>query len=121
MAGSAVLLAWFATASANPAAAPGTPPSHAAATVYCALDEAPPQPCAMDDHVDAQLVHTMVFSIGNRTVRFSGTSQTGWWSGTLDGKAAMGYELNRGHTVFSTADLKTRFAWWYAGMQHGDY
>lgn len=31
----------------------------------------------------------------------------------------MGYERNRGHTVFSTTDLRSRFEWWYPGQQDG--
>lgn len=63
----------------------------------------------------------MRFTMAGQVVRFDGKAQTGWWSGRLDGKPAMGYELNRGHTVFSIADLATRFEWWYDGMRHGQY
>jgi hypothetical protein len=37
------------------------------------------------------------------------------------GQPAMGYELNRGHVVFSTVDLKNTFEWWTDGNQHGRY
>lgn len=97
------------------------PAGQAEAKLYCMLDAAAPAPCTMTDSVDADNVHAMRFTVGSTVVHFRGTTQTGWWSGTLDGRAAMGYELNRGHTVYSTRDLGTRFEWWYAGMQHGNY
>lgn len=104
------------TAAANADAEQG-----AASTMYCALNGAPAQACRMDDTVDADLVHAMRFSIGPNVVRFDGKAQGPWWSGQLDGKPAMGYELNRGHTIYSTGDLTTQFEWWYADMQHGSY
>lgn len=88
---------------------------------YCSLDMAPAVPCSVTDTVDADYVHAMRFEFPGHVVRFEGKSQTGWWSGKLDGKPAMGYELNRGHTVYSTVDLGTRFEWWTPGMQHGNY
>lgn len=90
-------------------------------SMQCELDHGRPQSCSMTDHVDQQLVHSMRFTLPDRTVTFEGKAQTGWWSGTLDGKPAMGYELNRGHVVYSTTDLGTTFEWWSAGMQHGNY
>lgn len=89
--------------------------------MYCALNGAPAQACRMDDVVDADLAHAMRFSIGSNVVRFDGKAQGRWWSGQLDGKPAMGYELNRGHTTYSTRDLGTEFEWWYADMEHGSY
>ena len=75
----------------------------------------------MSDQVGSDGSHTMEFLFGKNRVRFSGKSQTGWWSGQLDGQTAMGRELNRGHVVFSTADLKTTFEWWSEGHEHGTY
>lgn len=89
--------------------------------VQCARDSAPAQACRFSDRVGADGTHTMEFRIGEQRVRFVGKSQTGWWSGQLDGRPAMGYELNRGHTVYSTADLKNTFEWWSAGSEHGSY
>ena len=89
--------------------------------MQCALNDAPAVACRMTDNVDANGTHMMDFVFGTQHARFSGHSQTGWWSGQLDGRAAMGRELNRGHVVFSTVDLKTTFEWWSAGSEHGSY
>lgn len=89
--------------------------------VFCAFDDAPPVPCTMTDQAMRPGEHRMEFSDGKRRVRFAGRSQSGWWSGTLDGRPAMGFERNRGYTVISTTDLETRFAWWYPGAEHGRY
>lgn len=89
--------------------------------VFCAFDSAPAVPCTMIDRAVRPGEHVMEFSDGKRRVRFSGRSQSGWWSGTLNGKPAMGFERNRGHLVFSTTDLGTTFAWWYKGAEHGSY
>lgn len=104
-----------ATSSAQPLA------GRQVASMQCEIDHGKPEPCRMSDHVDSHLVHAMRFTLPSRTVTFKGKAQTGWWSGTLDGKPAMGYELNRGHVVYSTTDLGTTFEWWSAGMQHGNY
>lgn len=104
-------------AMASTAPSAGTPSEKA----YCSFDMAPAVPCSVTDTVNADYVHVMHFKFPGHAVRFEGKSQTGWWSGKLDGKPAMGYELNRGHTVYSTADLGTRFEWWTPGMQHGSY
>lgn len=108
---------------ASGAPAPTSVPADAArsASMHCEVDHGRPQPCRMTDHVDRHLVHSMRFTLPGRTVTFQGKAQTGWWSGTLDGKPAMGYELNRGHVVYSTTDLGTTFEWWSSGMQHGNY
>ncbi len=90
-------------------------------SVHCALDHAPAKPCEMSDRVGPDGTHAMTFSSAQTHTRFTGKSQTGWWSGQLNGQPAMGYELNRGHVVFSTADLKTTFEWWSEGNEHGTY
>lgn len=89
--------------------------------VHCALDHAPAKPCEMSDRVEADGTHTMTFVSAQTRTRFIGKSQSGWWSGQLNGQPAMGYELNRGHVVFSTADLKTTFEWWSERNEHGAY
>ncbi len=90
-------------------------------SVHCSLNDAPAVACRMTDTVDANGAHSMEFVAGTQRIRFSGRSQTGWWSGQLDGRPAMGRELNRGHTVYSTVDLKTTFEWWSEGNEHGSY
>jgi opacity protein-like surface antigen len=89
--------------------------------VHCSLNDAPAVACRMTDKVDANGTHSMEFVFGTQHARFNGRSQTGWWSGQLDGQPAMGRELNRGHTVYSTVDLKTTFEWWSEGNEHGSY
>ena len=86
----------------------------------CSIDYAPDRPCSVSDTVKDG-VHHMIFRIGNQQITFVGRSQTGWWSGELNGRPAMGYERNRGNIVFSTEDLKSVFAWWYPDQEHGSY
>ena len=86
----------------------------------CSLDYAPDLACTVSDEVENG-VHHMTFRLDGREVIFVGRSQTGWWSGELDGRPAMGFERNRGHVVFSTTDLEMVFAWWYPGQEHGSY
>jgi hypothetical protein len=88
--------------------------------VRCSIDYAPDRPCTRSGTVEDG-VHHMTFRIGSQKVTFVGRSQTGWWSGELNGRPAMGYERNRGNMIFSTADLETVFAWWYPGQEHGTY
>lgn len=114
------------TTQAQEAVGKGAPPAAASTSTvaqkaYCSLDMASAVPCSVTDTVNADYVHVMRFEFSGHAVRFEGKSQTGWWSGKLDGKPAMGYELNRGHTVYSTTDLGMRFEWWTPGMQHGNY
>lgn len=90
-------------------------------SVHCVFDYAPAQPCTMRDHVEPDGTHVMTFVSADARTRFTGRSQTGWWSGELDGRPAMGYELNRGHIVFSTVDLETTLEWWSEGNEHGAY
>lgn len=96
----------------------GTP----ASTLYCQSGAEPAQTCRMEiktEPGDANM--TLEFTFASGSVRFKGQHQSAWWSGQLNGKPAMGYELNRGHTLYSTTDLSTTFAWWYGDMQHGSY
>ncbi|MBW8744156.1 MAG: hypothetical protein JF628_07395 [Sphingomonas sp.] len=89
--------------------------------VGCSLDEVPVAHCTMTDTVAHDGSHRLLFQAGTRRILFAGRSQTGWWSGTLNGRPAMGYERNRGNVVFSTTDLKQSFAWWYPRDEHGTY
>lgn len=100
------------------AANAGTP----ASTLYCQSGAQPAQTCRMNiktEPGDADM--TLEFTLASGSVRFKGQHQSAWWSGQLNGKPAMGYELNRGHTLYSTTDLSTTFEWWYGDMQHGSY
>lgn len=90
-------------------------------SVQCMRDEADAAACQMSDTLTADGSHDITFVSGKTTTRFVGKSQSGWWSGTLDGKPAMGYERNRGHVVFSTTDLAHTFSWWSQGNEHGSY
>ncbi len=87
----------------------------------CSIDYRPDRACTMTDRVENG-VHHLEFRLDDgRRVIFIGRSQTGWWSGVLDGKPAMGFERNRSHVIFSTADLQTTFTWWRPGSEHGTY
>ena len=86
----------------------------------CVVDEKPPVACRMQA-TTRKGVRELHFDVGGRHVRFVGRAQGGWWSGTLDGKPAMGFERNRGHVVFSTTDLTRTFAWFYPAEEHGTY
>lgn len=90
-------------------------------SAHCSRDYAPAVDCRLGDTVGADGQHTMNFVAGDKRTQFIGRSQSGWWSGKLDGKPAMGYELNRGHVVISTTDLESTFEWWSDGNQHGSY
>ena len=87
----------------------------------CSADGAAASACVIDDKVDATGVHHMGFATSDKHHTFVGKPQTGWWSGQLDGKPAMGYERNRGHVVFSTTDLQSTFEWWSKDNEHGSY
>ena len=102
-------------------AAPACSGEPVVVSVHCALDYAPAKPCEMTDRVEADGSHDLTFVSAQGRTRFVGKSQSGWWSGQLNGQPAMGYERNRGHVVFSTTDLKTTFAWWSEGNEHGAY
>lgn len=88
--------------------------------VRCAVDGKPPIACRMQV-TTRKGVRDLRFDVGGRQVRFVGRAQSGWWSGKLDGKPAMGFERNRGHVVFSTTDLTRTFAWFYPAEEHGTY
>lgn len=90
-------------------------------TVRCSLNYAPDRACRLTDTVGGGGYHRMVFVAGGKQMIFVGKSQTGWWSGKLNGKPAMGYERNRGNVVLSTYDLSTSFSWWYPRTAHGTY
>ena len=99
--------------------ASASPPA-AGERVRCSFDHGPARACVMTDSVDRG-VHRMNFTAGRDRTTFIGRSNSGWWSGRLNGRAAMGYERNRGNIVFSTADLRTSFSWWYPANEHGTY
>lgn len=90
-------------------------------TVQCSFGDAPAVACTLHDRVDRDGMHHMQFVAGDHATTFTGRMQSGWWSGWLNGKKAMGYELNRGHVVYSTAAMDARFEWWSTGKQHGTY
>jgi hypothetical protein len=93
----------------------------APAQVMCSVDYAKPAPCTMTDMVRRDGAHVLRFQQGPHRIEFVGRSQTGWWSGTLDGKPAMGLEMNRGYTRFSTLSLGRTFDWFYPGQDRGTY
>ena len=59
-----------------------------------------------------------------RVMTFVGLGRSdgpGWWFGKLNGMPAAGYNLNRSHHVFSTADTKVEFECWDKGSnEHED-
>ncbi len=105
-------------AGTSAAAQPRTP---ATDTVRCSLNYGPERACRLTDTVQQGGVHRMTFDAGGQKLTFVGRKQTGWWSGKLNGRPAMGYERNRGNMVLSTYDLRTSFAWWYPRDAHGSY
>lgn len=90
-------------------------------SVRCSLNDGPERTCVFADEALPSGGHRMTFTGPGIKVSFIGRANSGWWSGQLNGKAAMGYERNRGNVVFSTNDLGTRFAWWYPRNAHGTY
>ena len=76
---------------------------------FCGSDLAKPQPCAIRDKVGGDGQHDLQFSFGGKTSNFVGKNNSAWWIGGLNGRPAMGYEVSRGHTVYSTTDLKETF------------
>lgn len=113
-------LALGSSAQAVPAQA-GAPAQAAEPSDTCAFGYGAPTPCRVSATAAADGVTTVTYRAQGRTAVFRGRSQSGWWSGELNGAPAMGYELNRGHTVYSRRDLKTVFEHWSAGMRHGTY
>ena len=87
----------------------------------CVFGYGEPTACRATADASPDGTVTVVYRATGRQAVFRGRSQSGWWSGTLNGAPAMGYELNRGHIVYSTRDLKGVFEHWSAGMQHGRY
>ncbi|AQR73341.1 hypothetical protein [Sphingomonas sp. LM7] len=90
-------------------------------TVRCSINDGPERACSFTDQAGRNGTHRMTFTGPGVRVTFVGRSNSGWWSGQLNGKPAMGFERNRGNIVFSTNDLGTRFAWWYPRDAHGSY
>jgi hypothetical protein len=90
-------------------------------TVRCSLNDGPERACVLIDRASRGGGHRMTFTGPGIRVTFVGRANSGWWAGQLNGKPAMGFERNRGNTVFSTSDLGTRFAWWYPRSAHGTY
>ncbi|MBB5710893.1 hypothetical protein [Sphingomonas xinjiangensis] len=88
----------------------------------CVFDTAPPEPCEVTFQAGAGGA-TLLRARGRsgKQVTFSGRRNSGWWAGTLDGKSAMGLELNRGNVVFSTRALDRSFQYWTRGNEHGSY
>ncbi len=56
----------------------------------CEINDSKPDVCRMSDTVAADGTHTMVFITGQQRIEFVGRSQTGWWSGKLEGEAGDG-------------------------------
>jgi hypothetical protein len=112
-----ILLAF--TGGSVPSHAAGPPASYFSAT--CIVGDAPPAPCRYTVQAIANGIRVMTFTVGNSRHVFRGTSQSGWWSGTLNGKPAMGHELNRGNVTFSTTDLRLTLQYWTLGNEHGTY
>jgi hypothetical protein len=114
-AGAAALALALATATAATGQGASTGPD------TCVFGYGKPTACRATADAMPDGTVTVVYRAAGRQAVFRGRSQSGWWSGTLNGAPAMGYELNRGHTVYSTRDLKGVFEHWSAGMQHGRY
>lgn len=90
--------------------------------VRCIVDHGPPQDCRVTFATAAAGVRTLRFDLGRgRRVVFTGRALTGWWSGRLDGRPAMGFERNRGNVAFATTDLSHSFEWFYPYSEHGRY
>lgn len=89
----------------------------------CVFDTAPPEPCtvAFAVHADGVIELRAKARKGEHQAVFVGRRQSGWWAGTLDGAAAMGYELNRGNVTFATCALDRTFQYYSAGHEHGSY
>lgn len=88
--------------------------------VFCIFgDAARPVACLLTDTATRR-GHHMVFRAGRQRAVFDGRRNSAWWSGQLNGRPAMGYEVNRGHIVFSSTDLQNRFEWWYPGSRVGE-
>jgi hypothetical protein len=108
-------IVWLAGLAAPFLLSPATQAASGQDQVTCIFGDAPrPTPCTLQDVAD-QGGHRMTFVSGRQRTTFVGRGDSGWWSGQLNGKPAMGYEVNRGHTVYSSLDLRERFEWWSRG------
>ena len=87
----------------------------------CVFGVDPPRSCTVDFVAGPNGSTVLLARSGRRSLRFVGRRSDGWWSGTLGGRRAMGFELNRGNIVFRTADLRTSFQYWTPGSEHGSY
>ncbi|MGK6318110.1 hypothetical protein [Sphingomonas sp. DT-204] len=89
----------------------------------CVFDTAPSERCTVTFIVrtdGATELRAKALEGGHQAV-FIGRRQSGWWAGTLDGAAVMGYELNRGNVTFATRALDRTFQYYTAGHEHGSY
>jgi hypothetical protein len=87
----------------------------------CLFDDAPPEPCVVTFKERAGATELRATGKSGKRVTFTGTRNSGWWSGMLDGSPAMGFELNRGNISFSTRTLSKRFQYFTPGSEHGTY
>ena len=78
---------------------------------FCQIDQQGVKPCSISDRVSPDGQHHLQFSFGGKAAAFLGKNNGPWWSGELNGQPSMGHEPWRGHTIFSTLDLKTTFEW----------
>jgi hypothetical protein len=92
-----------------------------AAEIYCVVNTSEPRPCVTRFTTDARGVRTVRMTVGKSQYVFIGRARDGWWSGRLNGKPAMGYELNRANVKFSTSDLSLSVQYYYSGSQNGTY
>lgn len=96
--------------------------SAASEPATCVFDVAAPEPCTVSFDVRGDVTELRAQATSSdRKAIFVGQRQSGWWSGTLDGEAAMGYELNRANVTFSTRALRRTFQYYTAGGEHGNY
>ena len=89
----------------------------------CVFDTLPPEPCTVSFAVHGEGATELraKSTKGGHAAIFVGQRQSGWWSGTLDGAPAMGYELNRGNVTFATRALGKTFQYYTSGGEHGSY
>lgn len=89
----------------------------------CVFDNGPPEPCSIvfTTRRDGTSEMRAKAASGNHQAVFVGKRQSGWWAGTLDGAAAMGFERNRGNVTLSTRALSRTFEYHTSGNGHGNY
>jgi hypothetical protein len=92
-----------------------------AAEIYCVVNASEARPCFTRFTTDVRGVRTVRMAIGKTEYIFIGRAKNGWWSGRLNGKPAMGYELNRANVKFSTSDLTLSVQYYYTGFENGTY